>query len=384
MEQKNNKGLYIVIGVLIFLVLVLIGLVVVLALRGFSGLDDKELAGEKGNKTAVEVMENSGDAEDDEDFGEELEETEKFETYSAQTHYVVGGYEFTVPGDYDLLYNELVGTVVYMEDVFQMKTAVVDNSYEEVMKNPADLTQGSLDAGGTILQDIKETEVNGKKYAYYRVDLSGDECFVVYTAAPGADKRIAAQIALQKDNIEDEDMLQMFDSIAGSAVQTDKPDSTFDDIMEQIDAKIQSEIHGEVKEESTMKIGKQEVKHKVSSGFYTGESYEESDYVVEYYYADEPRVDVKCYLYSSGVFAGVEDYIEVSKHLEKTCIKTMEVEGHTVYYVVEEYEDDGDEIQWLYAGCDLGDGAFYVIDVYVSNEDIDLSMKTIRDFLVLN
>lgn len=51
-------------------------------------------------------------------------------------------------------------------------------------------------------------------------------------------------------------------------------------------------------------------------------------------------------------------------------------------YIVEEYSGGDKEYQHVYAGADLGD-ELYCVDAYVSDEDIDLSMETVRDFFIL-
>lgn len=386
MEKKNRTGLFVVIGVLVFLLFVLVVLVGVLIWKGLSDLDTEQLTSQYSSELETilgDVQEKKDRMDSDNSVGERENSSDGFESFSSEMKYVVGGYEFTVPAEYDMFYSDTTGTVVYQDDVFLMKTAVVDTSYEEVMKNPESLTQASVDVGGTILKDIAETELNGKKYAYYRADLSGDECLVVYTQAPDSSKRIAGQIVLEDKGVSDEEMLQMFSLIAESAVGTDKPDSTYDDIAEQNSMKTRSESHGEMKEESTLKFGDCELTHKVPEGFYSEEGFEGSEYIAERFYTVEPRVDVTCYLYDAEWFAGAQGYVENSKLLDNTRIETMEVEGKTIYYVVEKSMNENKEVQQIVAGFDLGDNRFYAIVAYVSDEDIDLSMETVREFLVV-
>lgn len=381
MEKKNNTGLFVVIGVLIFLVLILIVLVGVLAFKGFTG---KKEDGKIGSNSSQTVVETDDKKESEDSFGEEIEGDDEFDVFAAEMKYVVGGYEFTVPGEYDMFYNEMIGPVVYMDDVFQMKTAVVETSYEEVMKDPASLTEKTIEAGGTILQDVKESELNGKKYAYFRMELAGDECFVVSTAAPDDSKRIAAQIAIEKDGVSDEDMLQVFSTIANSAVETDKPDSTYEDVDAQLSERTKSEIYGEAKEESRLKFGGKEITFKIPEGFYSEDSYEGSEYMTERFCTADPRMEVQCYFYESEWFDGVQGYLQASILLDDTKIESMEIEGRTVYYIIEKSMDEDSEVQRLYAGCDLGEKNFYVIDAMVIDEDIDLSMETIREFLIVS
>lgn len=377
MEKKKHTGLFIVIGVLIFLALVVVALVGVLAWKSLTSLQDEKMSSQQSSESKEYVTK---DYSPEELEGYHLSDV----TNGGETTFIKDGYVFTVPAEYDLTYTDLTGTIVYKDTVFQMKTVIVDTSYEEMMKNPELLTQGSVDAGGTILQDIQETEVDGKKYAYYRADLDGDQLFVVYTAAPDGGKRIAGQIALEQADVSDEDMLKMFASIAGGAVKTDQPDSTLDDIVVQMAAKTQNEIHGEQKEKSSMQFGGATITHKVAEGFWFADSFEGSEYVAERYYSEEPHIDITCYLFEIPWYEGVEGYIEESKHLDDTKTETMKIEGKKVYYIVEQYKNGEKEYQDIYAGFNLDEQQFYVIHAYVSNEDMKLTMDNIRDFLVTN
>ncbi len=350
-ENKKNMAIFAIVGILIFLVLVVLCLVGVLLFK-----------------------------QKDTDFGETVQTSES-KGNGKEVTFVLNGYEFTVPEDYEVLYVDTFGVIVYMSDVFQMKTKVIDESFETFVKNPTEVTQASVDAGGTILQDVKEVDLNGKKYAYFRVDLSGDECFVVHTATPDNEKRIAAQIALQTD-VTDEDMLQMFSSIAESATKTDKPDSTDGDIVEQTAAKNQNEIHGEMQTEGTVEFNGTKVTHYLPEGYYLSLNDTTDSYSMNCYYTIEPRVDVECSIYDSQWFGGIEGYIEMSQYLDDSVVETMEIEGNTVYYVVESFMDDGSKVQKIYAGIDLNDKAFYVVEAYVVDEDIELTMDILREFLV--
>lgn len=361
MEKKKNTGLFVVIGILILLVLVLVALFGVLAWKTLSK------SGGTGRDTQISGSQTNNQAQDD----------------SAEMHFVLDGYEFAVPGDYDLTYTDATGTVVLKENVFQMKMAVVDNPYEEVMKNPQDFTQTTVDAGGSIVQDMTETEVDGNPYAYYRATLQGDAMLVIYTAAPDETQRIAGQIVLQGENVSDEDMLQMFAGIADSAEKTDKANSTKDDIVVEMAEKKPSSIEREWIGESGMEFGKAKATHKVPENFYLEDRYEGSEHTAERYTMSDPYISVTCSLFDIPWYENVEAYIEESKHLDDTKVKTMNIEGNKVYYIVESFMNDEDEYQQIYAGCDLGEEQFYVVEAYVIDEDMELTMDTIREFLVI-
>ncbi|MBQ9984093.1 MAG: hypothetical protein IJP29_05840 [Lachnospiraceae bacterium] len=364
--MEKNTGLFVTLGILVFLVLILAVLIGALAWQG------KEKTDEQGQNNQTDSGHiSSGQASN------EAQDT------SEEMHFVLSGYEFVVPGNYDMTYADAVGTVIFKENIFQMKMAVVDNSYKEVMGNPQKFTQETVDAGGSIVQDMKETEIDEKKYAYYCTDLNGETMLVIYTAAPEEDQRIAGQIVLQGENVTDEDMLQIFAGIASSAEKTDKADSTKDDIVVEMAEKKPSSIEREWIAESAMQFGDAKATHKVPDNFFVDDTYEGAEYVAERYYMVEPRVDVTCSLFDIPWYDNVKDYIEKSKHLDDTKVQTMNIGGNKVYYIVETFVNGDETYQQIYAGCDLGEQQFYVVEAYVMDEDIELTMGVIREFLVL-
>ncbi len=361
MEKKKNTGLFVVIGILILLVLLLVILFGVLVWKGL-----EQRGGKGGNRQVAQ----SQTTDDTDPVLEDL-------------HFIQSGYAFTVPGVYELTYTDATGAVVLEENVFQMKLGVVDSAYKEVMNSPEEFTKVTVDAGGTIVQDMTETDMDGKKYAYYRATLQNEELLVIYTAAPDEGRRIAGQIALLGENVSDEDMLQMFASVAGSAEATDQADSTKDDIVVEMAEKKPSSIEMEWIAESTMQFGRAKITHKVPENFYMEDTYEGLEYMTERYYMPEPYISVTCYLYDIPWYTNVEGYIEENKHLDDTKIQTMKIDDKKVYYVVETIMNDDKMLQQIYAGYDLGEQQFYVIDAYVIGEDIELTMDTIREFLVI-
>lgn len=361
MDKKKNTGLFTIVGVLIFLVLVLVLLLAVLVWKSMT----KSEVRRSGNQTS-NVQINSEVQDDVEEM-----------------HFVLDGYEFTVPGDYNLTYTDATGTVVFKEDVFQMKMAVVDNSYEEVMENPEELTQAIVDAGGSIVQDMKESEVDGKKYGYYRATLQEDLMLVIYTGAPDEGQRIAGQIVLMEENVSDEDMLEMFADIAAKAEKTDKENSTKDDIVVEMAEKKPSSIDREWIAESSMQFGEAKINHKIPENFFLEDAYEGSEYVTERYCMVEPYVTVTRSLFDSPWYENAEDYITRNKHLDNTKVQTMDVEGNKVYYIVESFLNGEKEYQQIYAGCDVGEQQFYVAEVYVIGNEIELTVDLIREFLIL-
>lgn len=386
MEEKGmSRGTKIVIGVLIALVLLLVVLVGILLLG-----KEKEKQGGTGNAGPFVVDENEK-ADTDENaadiFDREVEK-ESAGTGDGITM-VIDGFKFYVPADYGCFYAEGVGPVVYLDDVFQMKTAVRDNSYEESMKDPEALMTKTVEAGGEILQDIKETELDGKKYAYFLMELSGDKCFVGYTQAADTDKRFGGQIVIESDSLTDEDLLHIFADITSTAQVTDEPDSTMDDIVEQSVHQGASAI-GEKKAESTLSIADETVTFQVPEGFYSQGIYNAEGYESESFWSDGYGVSVDCCLAAADEFVGSAlTYVENERDMgydsvkDNMQIQTIEIAGNTFYYMVVHYNFEGTDYQRICAACDVGNGnAYYSVRACALDWEDELSMETVKDFLV--
>lgn len=239
-EKRMSKETKIILGSMIILIIILIALVgILLPIKG----DNKQ--GESGNSEPIAMDEDKKTTTEESTSDIFDTEVEKEGTEAANgIKIVIDGFQFHVPADYSCFYAEGVGPVVYLDDVFQMKLGVRDNSYEESMKAPEVLMSKTIEAGGKILQDIKETELDGKKYAYFLMELSGDKCFVGFTQAADTDRRFGGQIVIQSDNLTDEDLLHIFADITSTAKITDEPDSTKDDIVNQSANRNLSDMEG--------------------------------------------------------------------------------------------------------------------------------------------
>ena len=385
-ETGMSKGTKLVIGILIALILILVVLVGILLL----GKEEKK-QGRTGNagpfvidgSKKTDTGENTSDI-----FDRELEK-ESTEAGSGITM-VIDGFQFYVPADYNCFYAEGVGPVVYLDDVFQMKTAVGHDSYEESMKDPEALMSKAIEAGGEILQAIKETELDGKKYAYFLVDLSGSKCFVGYTQAADTDKRLGGQIVIESDSLTDEDLLHIFADITSTAQATDEPNSTLDDIVEQSVKANRFASMGEKKEESTLSLAGETITFLVPEGFYSQGAYDWESSKSESFASEGYAIDVDCSLNATDAFVeSAMAYIEIQQDWmldsikDQIKIQTMDIEGNTCYYIVAHYDFEGRDHQQIYAACDVGEGnAYYSVKASVIDEEVELSMETIKDFFI--
>lgn len=165
----------------------------------------------------------------------------------------------------------------------------------------------------------------------------------------------------------------------------DAPDSTMSDIITQT---TEEDIKpGEGKEESTMSLEGGKTTFLVPENFYS-----EGQKVTEDFVSGDYKIYVSCSLQKAGeetdlrnARACIEtewDFLFDSVK-DKTKIKTIDMNGTTFYYIEIHYEYDGTDTQRVYAACDIGENAIYKVEAGAMNEDVELSIDTIRDFLVL-
>ena len=382
MEKKSEKRLFTVTRILAILFIILLVLSAVL-LFGEEG----EKKGGNGNAGPFVIKDT--EKEDSEKTPSDVlgeEGTDDTEEKGNGITMVIDGFKMIVPSDYNCFYNEKVGPVVYIEDVFQMKTVIKEESYEEMMRNPDGITEGTIAAGGEILQEVREKEINGRKYAYFRMRLRDVEYMIVQTKAADTDKRIAAQFAIETDDLTDEDILNVFVSIASTATVTDEANSTLDDIVEQL----ATPVAGEKKTTSILSFEGETVRFHVSDGFYSQATDRGSMYAVEFF-SLEDAVMTDCYLWSSktGDYENAEAIIENSLDnlldnvKKETEIQKLEIEGITYYYIDTHYEFNGSDYQKICAACDVGKSGIYVVETEAIDFEEEISMDTIREFLIL-
>lgn len=397
MEKKSTKGLIVLAVVFIALFLLLLVFVAILIFGWFfsrqsnGGNAGPFIVEDTDSDTGTETQEQTGkETEPESDlFGVEV--TKESETQGDGITIVVSGFQFQIPSDYSCTYAEGIGPVIYMDDVFQMKLGVRSDSYEEAIQNPDTLTEKTVAAGGTILQEVREASLNGKNYAYFRMELSGDNCFVVYTASPDAGRQLAGQIVMESELLTDEDMLNVFASIAETAQETDQPDSTLEDIMAQLGG--ESVKPGEEKESSSMSYSGETVMFGVTDNFYSMGAAETDIYMQETFLRGDFAVMVDCYLWTTtgdnALYENAEAYIAsewdwlYDNVKDSVEIKTVEIEGNSYCYFIVHYELDGSDYQRIYAACDTGSSGIYSITARVVDEDMELTLETVYDFLVL-
>lgn len=300
-------------------------------------------------------------------------------------HFVINGFEFTCPPDYNIIYFDEVGPTVYIADSFQMKTVVRPVGYEETLKDKEKMTEKAIGLGAEITREVTETEINGRKIAYYRMDLLGDDTIAMYTASPDPEKSLAGQFVVQNPNLKEEEALKIFAEIMDSAVITDKADSTKEDIDEQVYA---PEPIGEMKEESTLEIAGKKVTFKVAENFYSDFASETETCVYESFIRPGDYASADIYLLANEetpkdaatyISEKADGYAENGEGITET----IQVDGHDFYCYSIDYEYDGSMMYRVFAVCDLPDGGLYEIEAVQIDGDKDMSLDTIKPFMML-
>lgn len=307
-----------------------------------------------------------------------LEEDSVSSSDAEGVNIVIDGYEFLVPSDYACMYAEDVGPVVYMSDVFQLRITVKGRPYDELLEDTDSLTGTAVDAGATLLQEVEQIEINGNLYTYFKIRLAGEDEIVCYADVPDHKTHLGGQIVVQSDSVSDEDLIQMFASIAESAEVTDKPNSTAEDISARFSA-----VLGEAKENSSLTLNGVTVNYKVAAGYYSTSAFEDEYSATECF--DGADSDVLVCLYEAeGEDAQHYANVAVGANEENGAeMRTEMVDGKTVYYCTYSYVYNDEKYNYIEAFCDVNNDVYYTVQLD-SIGDRGLDFNSIRDFFVFN
>ncbi|MDD6733166.1 MAG: hypothetical protein PUE21_01310 [Lachnospiraceae bacterium] len=297
---------------------------------------------------------------------ESLENENKNETDGVKL--IKQGYEFVIPSEYGIAFMDNGEAILYMNDLFQLRPVVISEDqekYDSYKDDPSVLMQKALDQGGEIIHDIKYDEVNGIGIYHFGVDLSGDTCEILRTRLSETES-LGVNIVVQ-GNLSDDDCLNIVAALAASAVKTDKPDTTEDEIIGN-----SYKPSGEERTEGT--IGEEVVvTHKVAEGFLF-KNHEEEPKIRDNYYR---------YTYANGydiLFVKLikdgtaESYIKT----QSNQYKTIDVNGQSYYYVEEVEDTEEYYCKSFVAATDVGGGWIYIVDLESAEE---FEMDYIKKFM---
>lgn len=375
MEEKKNKGMYAVAGVLVVLTVLLV------LLAGMFFFGDKNEKKEDGRNAGpfVEKEEEPVSADAKRNAEKDMETGEQNEDGIV---FVLGGYKMLVPREYSCTFAEGIGPIVYMDDVFQMKLAVKPESFAEISGKEEALTKKTLDAGGKIVQNLQEKELEGGKYLYFKAEIDGSLCLVVHTG--DAEKHFAAQMVVESESAEDEELLQVFADIVKTAEKTEASDSVSEDIFKQVT----EPDYGTKKTESSITFAGETVKFQVPEGFYSTGTYGNNSYRTETF-QNKDFLTVDCSLWSTkteGDYPNAKSYVDTMLDFVDDSVKEgqkverVQMAGNTVYYIDLHYTYAGTDYQSLYAACDYGRTGIFAVKATALDRREDLSVETIQEF----
>lgn len=368
--KEKKTGMIVLISILVMVIVLLTGIVIFLLVGNHK--KDREIV----KKVHDETQEQQEVTRTDINVTAGVQQ----EASKNQTRPVVlKGYEFQIPLEYGCMIAEDVGPVIYMSDIFQLRLRVDDFSYEEYTKDPEHAMQNARDAGGEITKEVAEVEINGRKIAWFRTTLLGDDMVVMWSEAD-KNRMFSGQMVIFSQDIGEEDFLNVFAQIIGSAEKTDKPDSTEEDLLAwepQINV-------GERRSQGSITTDDFTVTFPVPEGFYaqTDEVYvsEEKDYYSDDYMTND-YVSVSCRV-TKDFFEDARSVISDDWNYDNAKIKTVETGGRTYYYAISEKDIDGKQVQYVTAACGLSEsGWIYSVEATVTDYERSLTLDDIKGFL---
>lgn len=294
------------------------------------------------------------------DFGGIFDKEVNNPTYNASPiTFVVNGVKYTTPGDYLMMYSDDIGPIVYMSNVFQMKMIRKESTFDDVLKNLAELDDKAIGNGAKSVKEPETKKIGGKTFAYFVVDMEGEKTMGVLTESPDKKFCIGGQIAIQSDNVSYDDLLNMVNSITSTASLTSDKDSTAADI----DAQIKF-ITGEKRTVSTLKYKKSSVTYKVPAGFYFTSESEGATTGNQFYssadYDAFISIEEKAFKEDTAEYS-----IDASVQFEENAVKQVKKVGsRTVYICTSHYKSDNGKTYYNLTGkIDIDDEYTYCVSV---------------------
>lgn len=113
-------------------------------------------------------------------------------------------------------------------------------------------------------------------------------------------------------------------------------------------------------------------------------------YATQTFLTDDVSVTVDNYIFASEeYYNNAEGYVAASVDWIKDEapensdieIKTMDINGNKYYYAEASYNYSNSQYQKVFAACDISDSEIYALQAVVIDEDINLSIDTVKDFL---
>lgn len=286
--------------------------------------------------------------------------------------FVLDGYEFVVPADYGVVFDDEIGPYIYMNDIFQVRVAPrpeSDDKYQSYFNNPSVLEEKAIEQGSVIEKATQSVTVDGIQIFYFIANLDGEKLLVFRTRLDN-EASLGGNLVILDYSFTDNDYLNVVASIIKGVSKTDKPNTTKEEF---ISSKLDVHV-GEKVSEGIIDTGKMVVKYGVNDADFHHSSYAELEYDEETgRYRDSYMSDTydSIYVIVQPYQGGAKAFVE--EHYSFTKMEKVEKNGRT-FYCFKKSEDLGDGILDLkiIAATDLKDGMIYALDYEsVYDHDID-------------
>ena len=321
-------------------------------------------------------------------------ETTKTKTKDKKNYTIVSnGAKLTIPSDFEVSIDDETGDI-YIKDEnlnWELVMIVREGLYEDSMEDPDELMSNVNLDEAKILEKIKEIDVKGKKYAYFTFKYNDEEVenTVIYTGATNK-----TRIAINMRIVGDVSVKEAIESIHTflNDIESTKVENTLQKELD--DAK--KDPVGEEKEESKLKCGSISVKFKVPNGFYSVFDFADELQSSEGFVSEDESIDVNVQLDISGMWSSEKDYLnnelktydrkdDYYKTLERSEIKTIEVDGNKVHYITVKYTvagEDEETFQKIFAILSIDNGNNLILEANTL-QDVKLTIDTVKGFFYL-
>lgn len=293
-------------------------------------------------------------------------------------HFAINGYKFNVPSKYTCSYRDGSGVIISMPDIFQMTVTAKGRSFDALLNDTSVLTDKAKDIGGENVSDVDVCTVNGRRYAYFRFTYKEELNFVVYGETPDGKSHTGGQIHFTKEDMTDDELLIIYDSVASTIESTEDKDTDADEISKQ-----NSSINVPFTDVNTIVYGNLSVTYAVPSNLWYSGSFTYDAYSTDMYCNEDTWASVKLENhdnYKSAVKMIIANSTSVSEN-EIAMPEMVTIGEYTVYYTIDSKKaSSGGMDQHILAACDIDGKRIYSVDysIYGSNEEI--TVDTIEEF----
>lgn len=315
-------------------------------------------------------------------------EEEQIYTEEGTYSFVTGGVAFHIPDQYQTSLSMDWGIILSEEGIFEMRLTVMQTAYEVFQREPERMKAVVEQAGYSVIRQPEAMEVNDKEYLYLKFDKDGVTDYLIYTATGDYTVGMLLICTYEKDS----EVLELADSIAGTAAATDLPDSTYDEIvlMQVKHTMPEYEPEGCLMEGQ----GDVEIHYQIPEGFYENVMESEEKNRKEYiFYTQEGRI---CIFVNArflnaeeaAEYSGPEDYIRCLVWEDASAeVSHTVVEGRDIYYFAADQayisKEHTEYRYYFYGVLPLESGAYYVIEGSSQTDADALKLETYQDFFIL-